>query len=1143
MKTKFFLVLFLFLSYTCFSQRESNFRDQSISLDKNNLSARNLLEILNNVENLSVVFNASGEFLDNRIYLESKQSTVTEILDQLCDQIPYEYSFKDNYIILKKRELKPMVKLYGKVLEKESHHPVIAANIYIPEVRKGKVSEADGSYSFELKPGKYTLICTFVGYKAFEEKITLFKDTNIDIYLEQLPQEIGEVEIISRRTEPEDRINVARNIETLDEEDLNQLNTNIATDVFQGRITGLWSTKMSGAPGEHQKIHIRGINSLFASTDPLFVIDGLPVPNVNLNTLGIADLNVRDIEEIKVFKDASSTAYYGYQGANGVILIETKKGGENQIRFSTKHGIQQFNERYNLMQTKEFLNTFRMTDSLYYPRNHKFFKDYTGFYTYIDSMKQRVTVKVDTQRYVYPKWHDSLNLDSYDYQDALFTRGIVNEYHLDASGSLKGINYYISGNLFDHKGVVRNTSYRRYNLTSNLGKKFKNGIELGLSYRGSKQMNRNNLDNYLGNEGILKAINIEPEYASLSPFYRQLFRNYLPAGDPSNIVNMDMYKVKEMFPYYHESVPNFYIGNLDDPLNFFRRDKQLHTLIIHNLSGKFSYEILPGLIFNAEGSLSARDNVYKSSLMKISDNGHSSDSLYLKSNENYTIMNQAYSLGYTKALGHHSFHLAGTYRNYTDYLNWNVDSARNIELDALDKTNSGYIKGSNAIYGEKGDIMRSIRSVIAHFRYEFDKKYSFSGFVNLDHLEEGDNINVTDVFSSVAFNWNVWKELGSFRPDWLSGMDLSANWGQSGNYPLNGLSNDLFADVLADIKLDKINGVYISNLANHYLRHEELSERNIGADISFFNNRIIFTADFFLKKNRNLIVERDIPYYYGGGKFMYNIGELENRGHELSLEVTAFNSNLFSWVTRFGYSCNNQVVTTISDMYDTLLYNNENIFIPDFEVGINSPLGVIKGYRYEGRWTEADDTSDNKLYLENNGMKYFNADSSDNSLTRADKVVIGNSIPDFSLFWNHTIKIKNLRIDFLWYAVAGVDKFNATKASTFYTGRHSTIGEFIADTLNPHMDNVFYESSYFIEDASFIRLKNLNLTYTPEKNLFGEIKTSFSISVENLVTISRYKGYDPESSIYTDNNFSDHAVDFGAYPSPRGIYFGIDLIF
>jgi len=647
----------------------------------------------------------------------------------------------------------------------------------------------------------------------------------------------------------------------------------------------------------------------------------------------------------------------------------------------------------------------------------------------------------------------------------------------------------------------------------------------------------------MGNKVILKGMNIEPMYDSLDYFMKQNDREYLPSGYPGMSENMDMDKSKEMYPYYHNSVPLFYIGPYERGADFFNEDRQEHNINIHNISGIIGIGITDNLKLDIRAGLSLRGNRYLSGLHSYSHDNANLQSLFYSSKEDFVIGNHSYELTYNLQWEDHFLHLAATSRFYMDRVTWKVDSVLNFDPDDIDKTTDGYLKGSNAIYGPEGHIIRSINSLIGHAKYSYKNRYTISLFANYDRLTEGDNINVRDLFPSVALEWDITADLGRYRPAWLNSSSIYLNWGETGNYPLNGLSNDLFSQTKMDYLLGSNYGYYISNLANHFLKHEQLLEKSLGLKLEAIDSRIRLDLDFFIKNNRNLIIERDIPYYYGGGKFMFNIGELENKGAELMITAEPLRSKDLNWLTMIGISRNHQSVRHITDEFDTLLYNNTNIMFPNFEVINNQPLGLIKGYQWEGPWQIEDDTLGGNQYVEINGMKYLNADSSDNVITESDKVAIGNSIPEFTLYWNNALTWKNFRLDFLWYAVAGVEKYNGTKAVSYYTGRHSGVRDFISDTISPHLDPVFYESSYFIERAGFLRLKNLTITYTPEKKMFGDMSASIYLQLENLVTISRYQGYDPESSIYTDNHFSDNAIDYGAYPSSRGFYLGVDLKF
>jgi len=212
------------------------------------------------------------------------------------------------------------------------------------------------------------------------------------------------------------------------------------------------------------------------------------------------------------------------------------------------------------------------------------------------------------------------------------------------------------------------------------------------------------------------------------------------------------------------------------------------------------------------------------------------------------------------------------------------------------------------------------------------------------------------------------------------------------------------------------------------------------------------------------------------------------------------------------------------------------------------------GYKYIGKWIDEENTEPNEedpdsdepviYYVKDLGAKYQKFDTlSPKALVDADRTIIGKSIPDFTCFWMNTFQYKSFTLDFLWYASIGMDKYNATKASTYITGVNADVSGFVSDSLNYFRSGRFYESSYFVENASFIRLKYITLNYKHPKSFYNNVYLSLSLTLDNVITLTKYSGYDPESSIYTDNNFTDNALDIGGYPNPRGILFSIDLTF
>jgi len=275
---------------------------------------------------------------------------------------------------------------------------------------------------------------------------------------------------------------------------------------------------------------------------------------------------------------------------------------------------------------------------------------------------------------------------------------------------------------------------------------------------------------------------------------------------------------------------------------------------------------------------------------------------------------------------------------------------------------------------------------------------------------------------------------------------------------------------------------------------------------------------------------------------------MANKGLELSLVIVPFNRPNLYWSTRFGYAFHNQVIMELYDG-EPISFNNTDILYPDFYAMENRMLGEIIGYDYQGKWIDSLHARKPMRY-----PQYFNASDAAYSLGDTlihfdyleiddHKVVIGNSIPKITFNWINEIIYKNFSCEMLWYGVIGADKYNGTKASTYISGLNTGVKEIVSDTLRYLKTDIFYQSSFFVEDASFIRLKTLRFSYKQPKKIASRIGLTYTVSFENLITLTKYSGYDPEATTYTNNNFTDNAMDRGAYPNPRGYFFSINVSF
>jgi TonB-dependent starch-binding outer membrane protein SusC len=967
--------------------------------------------------------------------------------------------------------------IQGSITDSTTGEPLIGVSVLVKGMKTGAITDNKGMFLIKLKPGSYVLSVAYIGFVKKEFPLIINSNQNISIPISPIVTTLSEVTITSQR-KFFGNMEYGREIPTISAEVIQKQNANNASDILHARVSGVWATKTSGAPGDHEKIRIRGQNSFFSSAEPLYVVDGVPVPIVNMSSLGIADLNIHDIENVTILKDASSAALYGFQGGNGVVLIDTKKGGESQFNFSAKYGYQWFDNYYDLMSTKDQLAA-------------------------IDSAWN---LKVSTMDFAFPEYSDTLC--NHNRQDEIFSPGSVQEYQLSQAGRIGLMKYYISGNYMNHKGIINSMGYKRYTFSTRLGWLFWKRLAIEISYRGSSQDNKNNQEEYGGNSLIFYGISQSP---CLECTPDSLFYNQYGISIPRSLD------------------PNYALGNSLTPDDIIKANTNKLGINTHAVSGFARLHLTEHLNIDVMESFMSRNSEYEN-IMELRD-------IKVQSNEDVILFNHQVNLSYYNNFGKHNIGLVLANRFYKDNLWWQVDTLEGYLPEHY------ILKNSMAAYGLHGSVLRNMISYIGHLSYDYDKIWFVSVIANVSKIKEGIHINYYNLFPSLALSWDI-ARLKPLRGNrWINNLNLFVNWGTSGNYPLNGLANDLYKEIEYSDRTDAGQKYpYIDQFANHKLKHENTTETDYGIKTSFLNRRFSPGIVYYNKKIDNLIMQREIPAYYGGGIMFYNIGQIEVKGIDLNIEVTPVKKHNFQWDLIFNYSKSKQKVVKLLDGKDLAFLSYDALF-PDFYVKEEEPLGNIYGYKYFGKWTKADKASENKLYAQKNGIKYLNADSSDLFINENDKVVIGNSIPDYTWNLTNSFQYRNFTADFTWYAAWGLQKYNATKAATYMTVVNREINSFIADTLNGIKNDAFYESSVFIDNASFIRLKSLTFSYEPSKKLLNKISYLFSLSFENLITITKFKGYDPEATIFTDNNFSDNSIDRGSVPNPKAVYVSISLKF
>jgi hypothetical protein len=577
-------------------------------------------------------------------------------------------------------------------------------------------------------------------------------------------------------------------------------------------------------------------------------------------------------------------------------------------------------------------------------------------------------------------------------------------------------------------------------------------------------------------------------------------------------------------PIYRTYYKSLDFSDPNTPQDYINNNTHKLDINSNNINSSVRFQINEHLSLNAMGSLMYRRSWFD----------YTSTYADVKSVEDVTLFNQQYNISYFNTFNNHNIGIVGAYRYYKDNLWWDVDTL----IGSLD--NYSYLRNSMAAYGVDGSVIRTIGSYVMNFSYNYKETYFMSLASNISNIKEGIHTDYYQFFPSVALSWDIARNIFDKNNAYVSSFNLFANWGQSGNYPLNGLANDLYRPVNYSYGIENHQYYGVEQLANHHLRHENVQEFDYGVKASLLKERLSIIFTKYDKKISDLILYRSIPNYYGGGKQVVNMGVINVNGTELGIEATPIETNKFSWILNFNISFTKQ---KIDKVYEPISFTRaDDMFYPKFVIEEGQALGDIYAYKYLGKYTQQDKKLKDPRYIGLVNAKFYKNDTvNKKSLNEKDMVVVGNSMPDYTWNFSTSIKYKDFSLDMQWYAVIGADKYDATRAATFLTGTNKDINAYLNDSLRAITFPQFYQSSAFVEDASFIRLKNITFSYEPSKPVFSKVHLSLSLSVENLITLTKYKGYDPEAVTYTDNNFSDNAIDRGAIPNPKAFYLTISF--
>ncbi|MEM6963456.1 MAG: TonB-dependent receptor [Bacteroidota bacterium] len=1077
------------LTLTCLQAKDSNAQeilDKKISLEANDLT---LAKVLDKIEKqVEVKFTYSQEKISTkeRVTFEFKEATMKMVLDEIFTPFAIDYKvFNDRTIVLTKlkmttSELPPIT---GKVTD-ENDEPLIGATVTVKGTGDGTVTDENGRFQLDAPSGS-TLVFSYTGFAPKEVVVGVSTVINVKL---QSGRELDEVVVVGYGVQR--RSDVTGSIASLSTEDFEAQPVQFTRQALQGRTAGVQVSNTSGAPGNTGVIKIRGVNSITNSGAPLVVIDGVIGAS-------LPSIHPSDIESIEVLKDASATALYGSRGANGVILVTTKRAsGKTVVTASANFSFQALPKTIDLLDGAQFAQAINTS------RGQELFSQQE-----IEELQAN---------------------GGTDWQDEIFRSGadaMIQNYHVAASGKEGKIGYYLAGNIIDNEGILLNSRYERKSLRANITADVSDKLSIGTIFQYSDELARNA---FTGSSPLFSPVAASLFFSPASPIFDE---------------NGEIIKTT---PFSLATNP---LGQAEGRIQDIFTD---NTTINFNLN----YEIVNGLTYTFRFANSS----VKTTTGNFSDDNVSnvpaSASVF---NNKFSRFQHTHILGWDKDLSEdHRISVKGIFEETADENFGSTASA--AELTNLTGLYFNLAFGTQT--ASSGQNNTDIRSYLGRLDYAFMDKLLLTATFRADGSSKFLGDNKWGYFPSVAVGYVVTKESFLEDNEVLTNLKLRGSWGQVGNEGIAPFStipslNTAIANNPSLNGTSTVAGIAPGGLNNPDLRWETTTQIDLGFDAEFLAGRFNLSFDYYRKNTTDLLLARTLPPSFGPGSRLENVGEIENEGIEVVLDAIAINTKDFQWDVSFNISTANTVLVDIGDQEFLSVggaFRSSADIVQQLFVG--EEVGTIRGYQTLGVWGTDETTEAANFGAVPGDIKYADIND-DGAITTDDITVIGNGAPDFIWGLNNTFNYKNFSLNVFFQSMVGQDILNysrAVRSGASADGSITDIG--LLDAWTPDNQNTDapaltstgfqqIESSRFIEDGTFIRLKNISLAYTLPASLLtgiGVERVTVNVSGQNVFTITDYTGYDPEVNSGGASN-TDIGFDTGVYPNPRAWTVGVNVTF
>ncbi|CAL1521535.1 TonB-dependent receptor [Chitinophaga sp. MM2321] len=1084
--------IFLLIGFMQLSARSSG---QQVNIKLKNAPLKTLFKAIQQQTGLNIFVDAALLEGADHVTLDIKNMPVAQVMQLCLKGRNLQYTIEADAIIIEQKPaaIRPatapppppadIVFTITGTITNAKGEPLPGAAVHVKGTQKGVLSDGNGSFSIVVNE-KAILVVSMLGYQPKEIAIT--GNANIMVTLSEAVTALNDVVVVGYGIQK--KSDLTGSLSQIKSKDLTAFPTTNVVQALSGRATGVQVIQNSGAPGSPISVRIRGTNSIQGSNEPLYVIDGFPVSG------NPTMLNNADIESVNVLKDASATAIYGSRGANGVVLITTKKGkqGATRVDYEGSYSVQTIRKKLKLMspiQYGEFYNEQAKNDGV-------------------------------------PAYFTPQQLDEFkamgagtDWQDLVMQKAPMQNHTVNVSGGNAKTQFSASGSMLKQDGIVINSYYNRYALRANLNHDIsdKFSMQYGINLTRTESSDKTGGGNSSGRGNSLYSgmISVPP---SLTPYN----------DDGSFRVPILSY--------------SFISNAMINPLNYVYAESYLgkENRVLGNAA--VTYKPTPELVIRVSGGIEnfdLRNDTYTTHKF-VNSNGAAA-----VNSSQYTSLLNENTITYTKAFGDHHLTALGGF-TYQNFLSTNAGASGSGFVSDIQGTNDlGAATVNNP--SSSGYAKSVLISYLSRINYGFKDKYMLTASFRADGSSRYGTGNKWGYFPSGAVAWRVSQEEFMKDVSFISDLKLRAGFGATGSQAIAPYAT---MNQLVSGKTVFDDGLFTTyapgtRLPNN-LKWETTYQSDFGIDVSVLNNRIHFTADYYVKNTRDLLNSVQLPASLGYDYTIQNVGEMQNKGVELGLDVSVLPATAaFQWNLAGNISFNRNKIVKLyggQDIYGTSYYTG---VVGDFVnlLREGQPLGIFYGYLENGY-----DSKGNITYKDLTG---------DGKITTADKTYIGNPNAKYTYGLNSAMAFKGFELSLFFQGSRGNDIFNfsATQSVDLNQGMNLLEDQFLhhwtAANPDPHAKypavtrslNVAVSDRY-VEDGSYLRLKNIQLAYNIPMNKTG-VKWLRSgqvyVSGQNLLTWTKYSWFDPEVSTHISDNSVNLGIDQFGYPTAKSVTIGVRI--